>query len=85
MLQGEKVEIRDPLADIDIGVVTGRPLPSNARGRLDMYASLYGASADFFAPYAVDVVLLEEHHSVFQAEALTGTCVFETNPAFRDQ
>ncbi|MDI6895531.1 MAG: nucleotidyltransferase domain-containing protein [Bacillota bacterium] len=85
MLHGEDVELRDPLADIDIGVVTARPLPSDARGRLDMYTSLYCGLADFFAPYAVDLVLLEEHHSVFQAEALAGVCVFEASSAFRDR
>ncbi len=85
MLHDEEVELRDPLADIDIGVVTVRPLPSDARGRLEMYTSLYSDLADFFAPYAVDLVLLEEHHSVFQAEALAGICVFEASPAFRDR
>lgn len=85
MLHGEEVELRDPLADIDIGVVTVGPLPSDARGRLQMYTSLYSVLADFFAPYAVDLVLLEEHHSVFQAEALAGFCVFEADPAFRDR
>ncbi len=85
MLHGEMVELRDPLADIDIGIVTMRPLPSDARQRLRLYAALHNALSEFFAPYPVDLVLLEEHHSVFQAGALMGACAFQSNQAFRDR
>lgn len=83
LLAGEQVEVDDPLADVDVGVVTMRPLPGPAE-RLEFYASLYNDLVDFFAPYHLDLVLLEENHSVFQAEALKGICVFEADPARRE-
>lgn len=78
MLEGGRVEITDPLADIDVGVVFTRPLPP--RGRHEIYAGVYRDLADLFDPYQLDLVFLEENHSVFQAEALKGYCVY-----WRDQ
>lgn len=51
----------------------------------DLYAKLYGDMADLFAPKQLDLVFLEENHSVFQAEALKGICVYSLDESTRDQ
>ncbi|MDK2854961.1 MAG: uncharacterized protein PWQ86_174 [Bacillota bacterium] len=84
LLQGEKVRITDPLADLDVGIVTEKPLPSGAE-RCRLYAELHNAFQDVFAPFPVDLTLLEENHAVFQAEAIKGICVFSSSQERRDQ
>lgn len=84
ILAGEKVSIADPLTDLDVGLVTERPLPQ-APQRARFYANLYNELADLFLPLRLDLVLLEENHSVFQAEAIQGICVYEISEEKRDQ
>lgn len=74
MLAGEKVEAGDPLADLDVGIVTEAPLPQPPQ-RARFYAALYNDLEDIFKPLPLDLVLLEENHSVFQLEAIKGICV----------
>ena len=83
ILNGDDVRIQDPLADIDVGVVFDKPLPTV--NRHELYAEVYADLADLFTPYQLDLVLLEENHSVFQAEALKGICVYCANDATRDR
>ncbi|MDQ7793565.1 MAG: nucleotidyltransferase domain-containing protein [bacterium] len=75
-LLGEKVVAEDSLADLDVGVVGSRPLPPPA-GRATFYALLHNDLAGLFAPFKLDLVLLEENHSVFQLEAIKGICVYQ--------
>lgn len=83
LLAGERVALDDSLSDLDVGVVTLDPLPAPRRRR-DLYAELYNELAGVFEPLPVDLVLLEENHSVFQVEALKGICVYQVNEEFRD-
>lgn len=73
----------DPLADLDLGIVTLDPLPDPAF-RPALYIALYGDLEGFFEPLRVDLVFLEENHSVFQCEAIKGTCVYQVSERFRD-
>lgn len=82
-LRGESINVNDPLADIDIGVVFQKHLPSAAE-RYQLYADVFNAFADLFCPFPVDVSLLQENHAVFQVEALKGYCAFFANPNFKD-
>lgn len=75
ILQDLRVSINDPLTDIDVGVVFSRELPSGLH-RARLYGKLYCELEDLFLPYKLDLVFLEENHSVFQAEALKGICVY---------
>ncbi|HCJ10448.1 MAG TPA: DNA polymerase subunit beta [Clostridiales bacterium] len=73
----------DPLADLDVGVVTLEGLPAPGQ-RHRFYGSLYNSLEELFTPLPLDLVLLEENHSVFQAEAVAGICVYEISEKFRD-
>jgi len=74
----------DPLADLDVGVVTLRGLPAPGE-RYRLYGSLYSGLEELFRPLPLDLVLLEENHSVFQAEAVVGICVYQVSDGFRDR
>ena len=65
LLQGLKVMVEDHLTDLDVGVVTTKPLPAPDK-RVRFYSTLYNDMEDLFKPYRLDLVLLEENHSVFQ-------------------
>lgn len=82
-LAGEDVSVADPLADLDVGVVTGGPLPEPA-DRRRFYAAVYNDLEDLFHPFRLDLVLLEENHSVFQLEALKGICIYQESEERRD-
>ncbi|MBT9156445.1 MAG: hypothetical protein DDT37_01431 [Firmicutes bacterium] len=75
ILSGHQPPALDPLADLDIGVVLSTPLPQGIE-RARLYSLLFNDLEDLFLPFAVDLVLLEENHSVFQAEAVRGRCIF---------
>lgn len=82
-LRGGQVVAEDPLADLDVGVVTGGPLPP-ASERATFYALLHNDLADLFHPFHLDLVLLEENHSVFQLEAIKGICVYQVGEEERE-
>lgn len=83
LLKGEKVIVDDPLSDIDVGVITEAPLP-NPYQRTIFYAALYNDMEDIFKPLRLDLVLLDENHSIFQLEAIKGICVFQSSQKKRD-
>jgi predicted nucleotidyltransferase len=83
ILKGETVEVNDPLTDIDVGIITETPLP-NPYEKTNFYADLYNDMEDLFKPLRLDLVLLEENHSVFQLEAIKGICVFQNSQEKRD-
>jgi len=83
ILQGEPVSIKDPLTDIDVGVVFSEPLPTG-RKRTRLYSNIYNLLEDLFLPYNLDLVFLSENHSVFQAEAVKGICVYAASDSAKD-
>lgn len=72
---GLPVSISDPMTDIDVGVVFCDQIPIGLH-RAKLYGRLYNELEDLFLPYKLDLVFLEENHSVFQAEALKGNCIY---------
>mgnify|MGYP005871370231 CR=1 FL=1 len=84
VLNGEKVDIKDPLADIDVGIVFSQNIESIPE-RYKTYASLYNDFEDLFQPYHLDLVFLQECHSVFQTEALLGICIYSISEEFKDE
>lgn len=73
----------DPLTDVDVGVVSRRPLPGPSE-RPRYYASVYNDLEELFRPLKLDLILLEENHSVFQFEAVKGVCVYQESQEKRD-
>ncbi len=84
ILLGEQVAINDPLADIDVGVVLAEfDSFREARALHRIYARLLSPLQDLFSPYTVDLVFLQEHHSVFQMEAIKGRCAYSISNEYR--
>ncbi|GAV22108.1 nucleotidyltransferase domain-containing protein [Carboxydothermus pertinax] len=67
ILHGAKVE--DNYSDLDIGVVFLKELP-RGRSRTILYSEIYNDLEDIFNPFPLDLVFLEENHSVFQSQAI---------------
>jgi len=83
IIDGKKVRIDDTLTDIDIGVVFAFDLLQEEK-RYKLYALLYNELEDIFLPYKLDLVFLQEQHSVFQAEAIMGYCIYSQSEEFKD-
>ena len=82
-LAGKDPILTDPLADLDVGVVRlGEDLTPMARA--DLYGALSLGLQGLFKPFNVDLVLLEETHSVFQTEAISGICVYAEDQELRE-
>lgn len=73
----------DPLADLDLGVVFAIPLPQHSAPAHEIYARLHSDLGELFSPMPLDLVLLEETHSLLQVEAISGLCAFEVSSDFR--
>jgi hypothetical protein len=84
ILNKEKVDINDPLADIDVGIVFSQDIES-IPDRHKVYSNIYNDFEDLFLPYHLDLVFLQECHSVFQTEALLGICVYSISEEFKDE
>lgn len=83
LLQGRTIqEIQDPLTDIDIGLVFKDNLP-DVKYRYILYSKIYNQLEDLFLPYPLDLVFLQETHSVFQANAICGHCLYQCDIEFR--
>jgi hypothetical protein len=78
LLKGIRREIHDPLTDIDLGLVFKGPLPGPLE-RADLYSSLYNKLSNLFDPFPLDLVFLQETHSVFQSSAICGHCIYHCN------
>lgn len=83
-LIGGPLAMLDALADIDLGVVfedggfLTEPGPRRQR-----YSALFNALTDIFPEDRLDLVFLQETHSVFQARAMTGHCVYAASRSFK--
>jgi len=84
ILRGEKIDIEDPLADIDVGIVFSQNI-ENIPEKYKTYANIYNDVEDLFKPYHLDLVFLQECHSVFQTEALKGIGVYSISEEFKDE
>ncbi len=84
LLQGEGLPSAEPMTDMDVGLVFAAGLPEPPH-RYRLYAALYNSLEDLFRPYPLDLVFLQENHAVFQAEALTGKCIYAVSETFREE
>lgn len=73
ILNGEDVNIEDPLADIDVGIVFSYDI-NDVGGRYRLYSDIYNDLVEVFP--RLDLVFLQENHSVFQTEAILGICIY---------
>jgi predicted nucleotidyltransferase len=78
-LSGKTAEI-DTASDLDIGVVFGR-LPEY---RFTIYGDLFADLSDFFSPFTIDLVFLQETEVLLQFEAIKGICIYCDEETFLD-
>lgn len=83
ILEDENIRIEDPLADIDVGIVFLKDIEEIPE-RHKLYADIYNDLEDLFKPYHLDLVFLQECHSVFQVEAIKGICIYSISEEFKD-
>ncbi len=83
ILNGVSHLFDDPLADIDVGIVFKEGLPPENK-RVFLYSDIFNDLEEFFSPYLLDLVFLEETHSVFQSEAICGSCIYYCSEDFRE-
>jgi len=83
ILKNEEVKIKDPLADIDVGIVFDKNI-DDIPERYKLYSNIYNEMEDIFKPYKLDLVFLQECHSVFQFEAIKGICVYSISDDFKE-
>ncbi|MDI3310397.1 MAG: nucleotidyltransferase domain-containing protein [Thermoanaerobacterium sp.] len=84
LLKEENVGIDDPLADIDVGIVFLENIEF-IKERYKIYANIYNEMEEIFKPYKLDLIFLQERHSIFQCEALKGICVYYYSEEFKDE
>jgi predicted nucleotidyltransferase len=83
-LTNGQLDVSDPLADIDIGVVFENPgVLADPASRRERYSGLFNDLTDVFPEDRLDLVFLQETHSVFQAQAMTGFCVYAVSRVFK--
>jgi predicted nucleotidyltransferase len=78
-LSGKRAEI-DAASDLDVGVVFER-LPEC---RFAVYGDLFADLSDFFSPFTVDLVFLQETEVLLQYEAIKGNCIYFRDEPFLD-
>jgi len=84
LLEGQGAVVEDPLTDIDLGIVFREELPETKK-RVDLFSDLYNELSDLFLPFRLDLVFLQENHSVFQCNAITGLSIFSFDEQFRNE
>ena len=71
------------MADIDVGIVFSYDI-ENVKERYKLYGDIYNELEELFKPYPLDLIFLQESHSVFQVEALKGICIYSVSEEFKD-
>ncbi len=74
----------DGMADADAGVVFRFPLEDRTPSH-KLYSALFTDLEDLVKPLPLDLVLLQQCHSVMQYEAIKGSCVYEISERFREE
>src|SRR4030042_4288000 len=81
ILEGKKIEISDPEADIDFAVLFRKP-PENT---LETYARLSLELQDFVSPFRADLLFLHEVDHLIQLEAIKGINIYTRNNELREE
>jgi uncharacterized protein len=77
VLEGREVQVIDPMADLDIGVVFKKG--SFPKRPYKIFGPLYFELCEIFSPLKIDLVFLQETESTFQFEAIKGVCIYKSD------
>ncbi len=83
-LENKPVITDDQLEDLDVGIILKEKLPE-PEALPALYSRLYHQISSIFKPLKVDLVLLQEQHSVFQAEAVYGKCIYAESKDLQEE
>jgi predicted nucleotidyltransferase len=82
-LEGKKsIKIKDPISDIDLGVVFLEKLLS-PKERIKVYGNLYPELSEIFSPFTLDLIFLQETGVILQFAAINGLVVYSYNENMR--
>ncbi|MBO8138797.1 MAG: nucleotidyltransferase domain-containing protein, partial [Desulfotomaculum sp.] len=72
---------KDPLADLDLGIILDDEGRLTGSSMYELHSTLYNQLDELFLPLSLDLVFLQETHSVFQFEAVKGICIYAVSEA----
>jgi hypothetical protein len=49
------------------------------------YSFIYNELQELFNPFPLDLVFLQETHSVFQAQVICGECIYSVSPSIKEK
>ncbi len=79
LIEGRETEgIKDPLADIDLGMVFHAKRLSPGE-RIKTYGRLYSELSEIFSPFTLDLIFLQETGVILQFEAINGISVYTSD------
>jgi uncharacterized protein len=81
ILEGKKLEISDPEADIDFAVLFRKP-PENT---LETYAYLSLELQELVTPFKADLLFLDEVDHLLQLETIKGINIYSVNDKLREE
>jgi hypothetical protein len=81
LLNGGAPAPLSPLSDLDLGIVFSPPLKDQGAAPDELHAKLFLELVDLIP--ALDLMLLEETHSLFQVEAISGQCIYAASDELR--
>jgi len=84
ILKGVTKIPEDSMADIDVGLVLQKKLPG-PKEIFQFYSFIYNELQELFNPFPLDLVFLQETHSVFQAQAICGECIYSVSPSIKEK
>lgn len=84
LLRGGDIETSDSMTDMDVGIVFNERLP-RPKERYQLYGDVHNQLQDIFNPFPLDLIFLQETHSVFQARAICGRCIYFSSPSIKDE
>jgi len=83
-ITGERIVQEDPFADLDLGIILDNQEQLNA-SMYKLYSTLYNQLDELFLPLRLDLVFLQETHSVFQFEAIKGICLYAVSDSIQEK
>ena len=84
VINGKKIVIKDPLTDLDLGIILDDE--NRLKGSMyKLYSTLYNQLDELFLPLRLDLVFLQETHSVFQFEAIKGICLYAVSEDIQEK
>lgn len=84
IISGERVVQKDPFADLDLGIILD-DVNRLTGSMYNLHSTIYNQLDELFLPLSLDLVFLQETHSVFQFEAIKGICIYKVSEGIKEE